>query len=145
MMTEFEPQAQAAFGDDTLPRSILLVDDDTMQAGVLQQRLTRQGYVTFLAHDGHAAMEIARRHHPHVVLLDVALPDINGLDVCEALNDGQETCDIPVIVLSGTGGAEMVRRARAAGSRFYVHKPYDPNVLLALIEDAMADDDFDWT
>ena len=142
MMTELEPELQL-LPTDARPPKVLLVDDDDTQTDVLQDRLTRQGFVTYVAHAGHEALDLARRHHPHVVLLDLGLPDVSGLSVCEELSDAPETCDIPVIVVSALDGSDIVRRTRAAGGRFYVHKPYDPNVLLTLIENAVRSDE--WT
>ena len=71
------------------------------------------------------------------MLLDLQLPDQSGLDVCQELADGPETAGTPVIVLSGMSRPDIIRRSRAAGCQFYVRKPYDPNVLLLLIRQAL--------
>lgn len=114
--------------------SILIVDDDLTQVESLSHRLRKQGFQTFLAHEGRVGLRKAREHRPDLVLLDLRLPDIDGYSVCEELVDSPDTCDIPIIIVSGSDQEDVVRCSRAAGCRFYVGKPYDPNVLLTLIE-----------
>ena len=77
-------------------------------------------------------MSIAKDENPHLVLLDVRLPDVDGFVVCEELADDPDTCAIPVIMLSGMERPDIIRRSRAVGSQFYVRKPYDPNALARL-------------
>ena len=119
---------------ESQPRRVLIIDDDAEQAFCLKHRLDKLGYRTDAAHTGKDGLHLARQLRPHVILLDLRLPDCNGLDVCRTLVDTPETCDIPVIIVSGMEQAKIVRGCRSAGSRFYLRKPYDPNALLALIE-----------
>ena len=69
-------------------------------------------------------------------MLDVKLPDADGLDLCEQLVDDQTTSEIPVIIVSGCDERDIIRPC-AAGCHYFVRKPYDPNALLALIEWAL--------
>ncbi len=115
-------------------QSILIVDDDQVQVEVLSHRLQKQGFSTVLAFEGRTGLRKAREHCPDLVLLDLRLPDVDGFSVCEELVDSPETCHIPVIIVSGCDQADIVRSSRAAGCEFFVRKPYDPNVLLTLIE-----------
>ena len=114
--------------------TVLIVDDDSDMVEVLATRLQRQGFATLSDLTGRHAVEMARQMQPAVVLLDLRLPDADGLTICRALSDDPVTADIPVIVVSGMERPDVVRAARAAGSRFYLRKPYDPNALLLLIE-----------
>lgn len=61
------------------------------------------------------------------------------LRVCQQLVDNPATCDIPVIILSGMQRPDIIRRSRSAGCRYYVRKPYDPNALLVLIDQAIEE------
>ena len=115
-------------------RSILIVDDDVEQTEVLAVRLGRLGYRTLKAHRGHSGLALARQHRPDLVILDLGLPDADGLDICAELDGAPPTCGTPIIIVSGMEGADIVRRSRGAGCRYYVRKPYDPNALLVLIE-----------
>ena len=123
--------------------SILIVDDDQTQVEVLTHRLQKQGFTTVHAFEGRIGLEKAREHQPDLVLLDLRLPDLDGFSVCEELVDSPDTCDIPIIIVSGSDRPDVVRSSRAAGCNFFVRKPYDPNVLLTLIEHALKRD-YDW-
>ena len=122
-------------------RSVLVIDDDHGQVSALTHRLGRQGYRTFAAETGRYGMEVALDQRPDLILLDIRLPDTDGFDICQQLNDHPATCYIPVIILSGMEGPDIVRSARSAGCQYYVRKPYDPNALLVLIEQALAEAD----
>ncbi len=116
---------------------ILIVDDDHTQADVLATGLRQQGFDTITAQTGRAGLELAHTHHPQLVLLDLRLPDVDGLNICQELTDDARTCDIPVIILSGMERPDIIRRSRAAGCQYYVRKPYDPNALLLLVQNAI--------
>lgn len=122
---------------DSGPKTILIVDDDADQAEVLSCRLHSQGYQTLTADCGEQALDLVRAERPHLVLLDLLLPDADGFEVCRELSDDQSTTSIPVIIVSGEERPDVLRQARAAGSQYYVRKPYDPNALLILIESAL--------
>jgi DNA-binding response OmpR family regulator len=133
-ITELEPVEQFQTG----PKTILIVDDDPDQTELLSDGLASQGYETLVASTGCDALDLARSQQPHLVLLDLGLPDTDGFEICRELADDQATTAIPVIIVSGEELADILRRARAAGSQYYVRKPYDPNALLVLIECALA-------
>ena len=133
--TVFATEAQAV--PPPSPRRILIVDDDPQQVEVLSYRLGKLGYRTLTAHRGTDAVHLAQSSRPHLVLLDVGLPDVDGLEVCQQLTDNETTCGIPVIVLSGLESPDIVRRSRGAGCQYYLCKPYDPNALLVLVENAL--------
>lgn len=120
------------------PRRILVVDDDQAQVWALQHRLQRLGYQAVAAHTGSEALAIAAVQRLDLVILDLRLPDANGLEVCAELADSPNTSQVPIIILSAMERPDIVRRARSAGCGYYVRKPYDPNVLLALIENSLG-------
>lgn len=134
-----EPEEERATPDS--PRRILVVDDDADQLAALAYRLRKLGYDAASANSGQQAIESATSMVPDLVLLDLCLPDIDGFDVCEKLGDSTTTCGVPVIILSGMETEDVVRRSRNAGCAYYLRKPYDPNVLLTLIQNAL---DLDW-
>jgi len=122
------------------PRSkILIVDDDEVLADVLSRRLVQQGFETLTADSGNEGLARTRSELPDLVILDLCLPDTDGFSICEELADSQETCNIPVIILSGMDRPDILRRCRAAGCHYFVRKPYDPNALLILIHQAIRD------
>jgi two-component system KDP operon response regulator KdpE len=113
---------------------VLVVDDDQQILRALRINLTAHGYHVLLAPDGNAALRAAADGHPDVVVLDLGLPDIDGVEVIEGLR-GWTT--VPIIVLSArTSGAETVR-ALDAGADDYVTKPFGMAELLARLRAAV--------
>jgi DNA-binding response OmpR family regulator len=121
-----------------LPPRILVVDDDHHQADILRFRLAQQGYRVTTAHSIADARELAFSELPSAVLLDVRLPDGDGLDLAKELGEGRLTSGIPVIFVSGIEKSDIIRQSRAAGGSYYLCKPYDPNVLLLVLEHALG-------
>jgi CheY-like chemotaxis protein len=119
--------------------NILIIDDDEILRELLSRRLQKQGFDILTAGSGGQGLETAQFHRPDLILLDLRLPDRDGLEVCAQLADACETCFIPVIILTGMEDPDLLRRARAAGCHFFLHKPFDPNVLLTLIRQALCD------
>jgi CheY-like chemotaxis protein len=117
--------------------TILIVEDDSALATVLEMSLDRQGFATLTANSAARAMELCRTQRPAAVLLDLQLPDADGLDVCQELTDDPTFGSVPVIIISGAEDPDVLRKARAAGCQYYLRKPYDPNALLTLIRDAL--------
>lgn len=118
---------------------VLIVDDEESIAEPLRLRLEKLGFGTIVARNGQQALDLARLVRPHCITLDLCLPDVDGLDLCQKLVDDEQTGEIPVIIVSGREQDDILRRARAAGCQYFVRKPYDPNVLLTLIRQAIDD------
>jgi two-component system response regulator VicR len=116
---------------------VLVVDDDEALADVLSRRLAQQGFDTKTADSGRQGLAVARSDHPDLIVLDLRLPDTDGFTICEKLADSIETCNIPIIILSGMARPDIIRRSRSAGCHYFVRKPYDPNALLVLIRQAI--------
>ena len=119
--------------------SVLIVDDDAAMAEVLSTRLASQGFRTLTALQGQEGLTLAKEKRPDLILLDLRLPDCDGFDVCAELDESPETTGIPIIILSGMARPDVIRKSRAAGCRYYVRKPYDPNALLLLIQQAIQE------
>ena len=139
MVTDILDKPQPAFVDTCRRQSILVVDDDEALADVLSRRLTQQGFATKTADSGTEGLALARSDHPDLILLDLRLPDKDGFAICEELADSTETCNIPIIILSGMERPDIIRRSRSAGCYYFVRKPYDPNALLVLIRQAIEE------
>lgn len=121
----------------TPQRSVLIIDDDDTLSDVLSHHLKKQGFKTVAAYSGKAGLAKAKAEPPSLIVLDLGLPDADGLRICEQLADAPETCSVPILILSGKEQPGLVRRCRAAGCRYFLRKPYDPNALLVLIRDAI--------
>lgn len=144
MVSEITPEAEPRKEVEDREKRVLLVDDDEAQVFALRHRLEKLGYEVVSAFSGSQAVAVAHETPPDLVLLDLRLPDATGFDVCEDLADSPSTCGTPIIILSAMEGPDIVRQVRRVGCEFYVRKPYDPNVLLTLIEHALQQER-DWT
>ncbi|MDQ0663179.1 two-component system KDP operon response regulator KdpE [Arthrobacter ulcerisalmonis] len=109
-------------------RTVLVVDDEPQLLRALQVNLEAEGYRVLTALDGLAALKHAEGGHPDVMVLDLGLPDINGVDVITRI---RRTSSMPIIVLSARHGSVDKVRALDAGADDYVTKPFGLDELLA--------------
>jgi two-component system CheB/CheR fusion protein len=112
-------------------RRVLVVEDNLDAVHSLVVLLRQDGHQVDFAINGYAALDVARRFAPEVVLLDLGLPGLDGYDVCRRLK--QASPHTRVIAVTAYGSDEQHARARAAGCDLHVVKPYDPQRLLALV------------
>ena len=110
---------------------VLIVDDVSTNRLVLKAKLSRSCYETLQAGDGATALALARVEQPGLILLDMMLPDLDGVEVCRRLRADPATRDIPVIVVTALDDAESRRRALRAGADDFLTKPVDELMLLA--------------
>lgn len=111
-------------------RRILVVDDEPQITRVLRTTLTAQGYDIRVANDGEMALELMKNWAPHVVITDLAMPNLDGVGLCRRLRQMSQT---PIIVLSVRGQDRSKVEALDAGADDYVTKPFSMNELLARI------------
>ncbi|MBP2215626.1 response regulator [Arthrobacter sp. CAN_C5] len=113
--------------------SVLIVDDEPLLLRALQINLRAHGYRPITAVDGTTALAVAAEHRPEIVVLDLGLPDMDGMDVITALRKWTQT---PIIVLSARHGSDDVVDALDAGADDYVTKPFGLDELLARLRAA---------
>jgi diguanylate cyclase (GGDEF)-like protein/PAS domain S-box-containing protein len=114
--------ATAPLADPRKP-AILIVDDAPDNLGVLRAMMLRQGYQTFVATSGDRALDIALRVKPDLILLDVVMPGIDGLETCRRLKAHPATTRIPVIFMSARGDTEDIVAGFDTGAADYIPKP----------------------
>ena len=127
--------ADGAFrAEPPAPRTILVVEDDATLAAVLRYNLEREGYRCLVAVDGARALELARSERPDLLLLDVMLPGIDGLEVCRRL---RAASTVPIIML--TARVDEIDRVVGleVGADDYVTKPFSTRELLARVRAAL--------
>lgn len=122
-----------ATGPAVTPADILVVDDNEDNRAVLERRLGRQGHRVTSATGGRAALELARRERFDLVLLDVLMPDLDGMAVLQQLKADPATRDIPVIMISALDDVASVVRCIERGAEDHLPKPFDPVLLRARI------------
>jgi two-component system phosphate regulon response regulator PhoB len=124
-------------------RRILIVEDERDLAELVALNLERAGFQTAVAHDGRQALAEVSRAHPDLILLDVMLPELNGVEVAKRLRVDPGTTDIPIIMLTAKAEEADEVIGLAAGADDYVTKPFSLRVLLARIESVMRRTDAD--
>jgi DNA-binding response OmpR family regulator len=111
-------------------RRILIVDDDRKTTELIRLYLERDGYQALLAHDGRQALELARQKRPDLIVLDLMLPTVDGLDVCRILRAESRT---PIIMLTARTTEDDKLLGLDLGADDYVTKPFSPRELLARV------------
>lgn len=119
---------------------VLVLEDDLLQLELLRDHLQSVGLVTVGATTVAEARQQLNDAKFNLAIFDVQLPDGSGLELCNSIADDSRFCSMPTIVLSSMNQSNMVRQTRAAGASFFIGKPYDPNVLLTVIERALGTD-----
>ncbi|HUS17988.1 MAG TPA: response regulator, partial [Chloroflexia bacterium] len=116
------------------PAAILVVDDDEMNRHMLSRRLQRQGYEISVAKDGIEALQMIRQQTFDLVLLDVMMPGISGLEVLKIVRKNRSVTELPIIMATALDGSEDIVGALESGANDYVTKPIDFPVVLARIQ-----------
>lgn len=118
-------------GTKVTPRRVLVVEDNLDAVHSLVVLLRQDGHQVDFAINGYAALDVAKRFQPEVVLLDLGLPGLDGFDVCRRLKSASK--DLRIIAVTAYASDEHRAKARAAGCDLHVVKPYDPQRLLAVV------------
>lgn len=119
----------------TTPRlRVLIIEDERGLTDVLEYNLRREGYDTLVAHDGQEGLRKAQTLLPDLILLDIMLPGLNGLEVCRELRSGERTRDIPLIIISAKAEETDQVVGFSLGADDYVTKPFSVKVLLQRIK-----------
>ena len=112
------------------PQKILIADDEVFMLRLLEMTMKKGGYEVISCRDGHEALAAAFAAPPHLIVLDIMMPGLDGLGALRQLKENPATQNIPVIVLSGRGQALTQGEAERAGALRYFAKPFSPNQLL---------------
>jgi CheY-like chemotaxis protein len=120
---------------------ILIIDDSVDSWNLLSTIAKTHNFYPVWAVDGMQAMAAARFHHPHAILLDLGLPDVDGLLVLERLKSDPSLRDIPVIVVTIRDRREAEEKARQLGAVDYVSKPVQADELLASLQTILTPQD----
>ena len=109
---------------------ILVAEDDPKQAELVRRYLQHDGHSVVVVHDGRAAIDEARRRNPDLLLLDVMMPKVDGLDVCRVL---RAESDVPIVLLTARSVEDDVLLGLDLGADDYITKPYSPRQMVARV------------
>ena len=109
---------------------ILVAEDDPKQSRLLKVYLEREGHSVLTVADGRAALDVARTRRPDLLILDVMLPDVDGLDVCRIV---RAESSVPILLVTARTAEEDMLLGLDLGADDYITKPYSPRELLARV------------
>ena len=112
-------------------KRVLVVDDEPDIRELVQHHLEIEGFEVLSAPDGEKGLFLIQNELPDLIILDLMLPGIDGLEVCRKLNNIESTSDIPIIMLTAKGEEIDIIKGLAYGADDYVTKPFSPRVLMA--------------
>lgn len=116
---------------------VLFAEDSRVQALVLDRTLRQAGYDVTATGDGVEALAAVRAQAPDIIISDIEMPEMDGIDFCRAVKDDPALCGIPVIMVTSLATPSDLIRAIAAGADTYITKPYDADALLARIRERL--------
>jgi DNA-binding response OmpR family regulator len=105
---------------------ILAVDDEATHLHLIATILRAEGFEVLTAEDGQQALDVAKRHHPDLILLDVAMPLLDGWNVLQRLRDDSSTSLTPVFLVTARAQKSDIEHGRRLGVEDYITKPFDP-------------------
>ena len=120
-------------------RHVLVVEDDAVTRKLLQVELNKRGYSVETAADGIRALTAVDSKRPDLVLLDIVLPELDGMSLLRALKGREETRSIPVIMITSVAEPSKMIEAISAGARYFVVKPFQVSALMSKIETAIKE------
>jgi two-component system, cell cycle response regulator DivK len=114
-------------------KSILYVEDNEANRKIVRQLLKNTSYTLMEAYDGEMGVAVALERHPDLILMDIQLPKMSGLDATRRLRSEPATANTPIIAITSFALSGDDQTAKNAGATAYIAKPYSPRDLLALI------------
>ena len=120
-------------------KTILYVEDNEFNLKIVRQLLSRTSYRLIEAMDGESGVATAQNELPDLILMDVQLPKLSGLDATRQLRADTKTAAIPIVVITSFALSGDAEKAKAAGASAYLAKPYSPRELLQMIRNLVPE------
>ena len=118
----------------SLPKLVLIVEDNDLNMKLFRDLIEAHGYRTMHTCDGMAVLDLARTHKPDLIIMDIQLPEVSGLEVTRWLKDDQDLCFIPVIAVTAFAMKGDEEKIRAGGCDAYLSKPIAVNEFVATVK-----------
>jgi two-component system cell cycle response regulator DivK len=131
-------ELRRAFGRGEMTKTILIVEDNDLNMKLFQDLLEAHGYKTLPTKDGLEAMKLARQHRPDLILMDIQLPEISGLEVTKWLKEDPELKVIPVIAVTAFAMKGDEEKIRQGGCEAYIAKPISVQKFLETVARFLA-------
>jgi len=118
----------------TMPKTVLIVEDNELNMKLFRDLLEAHGYKTVQTRDGLEALDLARTHRPDLVLMDIQLPEVSGLEITKWLKDDEELRSIPVIAVTAFAMKGDEEKIRQGGCEAYIAKPISVAHFVEMVE-----------
>ncbi|MBF0288704.1 MAG: response regulator [SAR324 cluster bacterium] len=118
-------------------KKVILAVDDTPENIHILVGILGETYKVKAAIDGEKALKAAKKKPPHLILLDIMMPGMDGYEVCEQLKADPATADVPVVFVTGKTEGSDHEKGLALGARGYLTKPVDPGKVIALVQEIL--------
>ncbi len=113
------------------PKTVLVIEDSPVQILALRELLEQENLRVLCATDGRAGVSMAEQHHPDAIVLDIQMPEMNGLEVCRLLMASPQTATIPIVILTAHNETDILRLGLELGAVDFIPKdPFSDQVLL---------------
>ena len=123
---------------DAMTKKVLIVEDNELNMKLFHDLLDAHGYETLQTRDGIEALEIARVNHPDLILMDIQLPEVSGLEVTKWIKEDDNLRSIPVIAVTAFAMKGDEEKIRSGGCEAYIAKPISVNSFLDTIQKVLA-------
>ena len=123
---------------ETQTKSVLVVEDNELNMRLFCDLLDAFGYTTFSCRDGNDALDIARENSPDLIIMDIQLPEVSGLDITRWLKDDPELYHIPVLAVTAFAMRADEQKVREAGCEGYLSKPIQMTSFLRAVEELIG-------
>jgi two-component system cell cycle response regulator DivK len=130
----FEDTKPGADGGRPLQKKVLIVEDNDLNMKLFNDLLVAHGYGTLQSKDGIGALELARQHRPDLILMDIQLPEISGLEVTQWIKEDEDLRTIPIIAVTAFAMKGDEEKIREGGCEAYIAKPISITSFLRTVE-----------
>ena len=120
-----------------MPKKILIVEDNELNMKLFHDLLEVHGYTTLQTRDGREALDLAREHRPDLILMDIQLPEVSGLEVTKWIKEDEDLKSIPVIAITAFAMKGDEEKIRDGGCEAYIAKPISVANFLQTIEEVL--------
>jgi two-component system, cell cycle response regulator DivK len=134
------PRSSIPTTNGTMAKTVLIVEDNELNMKLFRDLLEAHGYATLQTRNGIEALSLARAHRPDLILMDIQLPEVSGLDVTKWLKEDEHLRDIPVIAVTAFAMKGDEERIREGGCEAYISKPITVSMFLSTVRQFIGDD-----
>jgi CheY-like chemotaxis protein len=121
-----------------LPIKILIVDDDAGIRMLLSKFLQREGYETIMAENGLEGVEFAKKHQPDIIIMDVVMPQMDGLTAARLIKFYKPLSDVPILFLTAKDANKEIELAQEVRAEVYITKPFDVRQVIQVVKETVS-------